>query len=62
MLVKATKACIHRLLSEGICASDIEVMTTAVFLTSEYLRSEKIDRACHVVEVDLPGSSLEKIF
>ena len=59
--VKTTKACIEKLLSEGIFASDIVVMTPPVVSTSEYLRSEEIDCACQVVEVDLLGSSLDKI-
>ena len=36
-------------------------MTSPVILISDNLRSEKIDCACQLVEVDLLGSTLEKI-
>jgi len=36
-------------------------MTPPVILISDSLRAEKIDCACQVVEVDLLGSTLDKI-
>jgi len=45
--------CIEKLLSEWIFASNIVIMTPPVILISDNLRSEKIDCACQVVEVDL---------
>jgi len=36
-------------------------MTLPVILISDHLRSEKIGCACQVVEVDLLGSTLDKI-
>jgi len=42
-------------------ASNIVIMTPPVILISDNLRSEKIDCACQVVEVDLLGSTLDNI-
>jgi len=36
-------------------------MTLPVIFISDHLRSEKIDCACQVVEVDLLGSTLDRI-
>ena len=43
----------EKLLSKWISAFDIVIMTPPVILISDNLRSEKIDCACQVVEVDL---------
>jgi len=51
----------EKLLSEWIFASDIVIMTPPVILISDNLQSEKINCACQVVEVDLFGSTLDKI-
>jgi len=49
------------LLSEWIFASNIVIMTLPVILISDNLRSKKTDCACQVVEIDLLGSTLDKI-
>jgi len=47
----------EKLLSKWISAFDIVIMTPPVILISDNLRSEKIDCACQVVEIDLLGST-----
>jgi len=48
MSIKASKACVEKLISEGIKIGDITVKEPVVVLTSNHLQRVRMDCSCQV--------------